>query len=97
MTKQFFVVVPYSAAIVSTGKSSGLGALFGNKSAKEKSAENEVSFEENVTQLEQRLSIVEQGLVRTGIRVKRVETDALIELFYKAFNPGDTEKPMKSE
>ena len=97
MTKQFFIVIPYSPSAISTDKVSGLGSLFGSKTTKQKVAENEATFEENRTQLEQRLSIVEQGLVRTGIRVKRVGTDALIELFYKAFNPGETERSVKTE
>ncbi len=97
MTKQFFIVVPYTPPVLSTGNASGLSSLFGSKTTKQKVDEKEATFEENRTQLEQRLSIVEQGLVRTGIRVKRVGTDALIELFYKAFNPGETEKPIKPE
>jgi hypothetical protein len=38
---------------------------------------------------------VEQGLSRCGIRVIRLGTEEVIELFYKIFNPGDTEKPVK--
>src|SRR3989344_4558975 len=45
--------------------------------------------------LEEQMSVVEQGLVRTGIRVARLGTEEVIELFYKAFNPGETEKPIK--
>ncbi|KND48540.1 MAG: hypothetical protein AB200_02320 [Parcubacteria bacterium C7867-005] len=96
MTKNFFIVVPYTPSAISSGKSSGLGSFFNKKTAEEKTAHKESSFAENLTQLEQRLSVVEQGLVRTGIRVARLGTEELIELFYKAFNPGDTEKPIKS-
>lgn len=39
--------------------------------------------------------MVEQGLIRTGVRVVRLGTEELIELFYKIFNPGDLEKPIK--
>ena len=56
----------------------------------------QLSFEENRTQLEQRISVVEQGLSRCGIRVIRLGTEEVIELFYKTFNPGDTEKPINS-
>jgi len=96
MTKQFFIVVPYSPSVISTESASGLSSFFGKKTAKEKLATSDASFEENRTQLEQRLSIVEQGLIRTGIRVAYLDTEAVIELFYKAFNPGETEKPIKS-
>lgn len=99
MTKNFFIVVPYNPSIVSSEKSSGLAgltSLFGQKTTpKQKIAESDASFEENRTQLEQRLSVVEQGLVRTGIRVARLGTEEVIELFYKAFNPGESEKPIK--
>ncbi|MDB5266768.1 MAG: hypothetical protein JWN89_583 [Parcubacteria group bacterium] len=96
MTKQFFVVIPYSPATLSTGSVSGLSSLFGSKTAKEKVSVSDAVFEENRTQLEQRVSVVEQGLIRTGIRVKRLDTESVIELFYKAFNPGETEKPLKA-
>ena len=96
MTKNFFVVVSYSPATISAGKISSLGGIFGNQSTKEKSAVAEAGFEENRTQLEERLSVVEQGLIRTGIRVARLGTEEVIELFYKAFNPGESEKPLKA-
>ena len=98
MTKHFFIVVPYSPAVI-TGESTknvlsnlSSGKLpFSNKeSAKEKTS----NFEENKTQLEERLGVVEQGLNRCGIRVVRLGTEEVIELFYKAFNPGETEKPI---
>lgn len=92
MTKNFFVVIPYTPPILDTTKK--MSGFFGKK---EESLENKSSFEENQTQLEQRIAMVEQGLVRTGVRVVRLGTEELIELFYKIFNPGDLEKPMKLE
>jgi hypothetical protein len=95
MTKSFFIVVPYTPAILSTSKSGFLGSLtsFGKKSS---AGKGNGSFDENRTQLEERLSVVEQGMVRTGIRVARLGTEEVVELFYKAFNPGETEKPIKA-
>ncbi len=52
-------------------------------------------FEEYRSQLEQRVSIVEQGLIRTGVRTVLLGTEEVIELYYKIFNPGETEKPLK--
>ncbi len=95
MTKNFFVVIPYTPASLSGQKVSGISSFFQTKTTKEKSATTEANFEENRTQLEQRLSVVEQGLMRTGIRVARLGTEEIIELFYKAFNPGEVEKPIK--
>jgi hypothetical protein len=91
MTKNFFVIVPYEGAMLST-KSSLIPSFGGSKQSKESKEEN---FEEKRNQLEQRMGVVEQGLVRCGIRVAKLGTDEVIELFYKTFNPGESEKPIK--
>ncbi len=52
-------------------------------------------FEEIKNQLEQRISVVEQGLGRCGVRIARLGSEELVELFYRIFNPGDAEKPIK--
>lgn len=90
MTKNFFVIVPYDAAIISSGKSVLPG--FGKAPDKQKKEED---FEEKRNQLEQRIGVVEQGLVRCGIRMAKLGTEEVIELFYKIFNPGESEKPIK--
>ncbi|MFQ5540640.1 MAG: hypothetical protein ACE5F4_00075 [Candidatus Paceibacteria bacterium] len=91
MSKNFFVVVPYSTPIFDVKKS--LASRFLGKS--ELSAEQEdVGFEEYRTQLEQRMAVVEQGLVRTGVRTVPLGTEEVIELLYKEFNPGELEKPI---
>jgi len=93
MTKNFFVVVPYSPTIMrkSTGPTSYLPS-FGAK--KENANGVDSAFEEHVSQLEQRISIVQQGLVRTGVRTVQLGTEEAIELLYKMFNPGEEGKPM---
>lgn len=100
MTKHFFVVVPYSPAVLNTSQGSDfmsrIGSRFGLAPKEKKPVTDESYFDENRTQLEERMSIVEQGLVRTGIRVARLGTEEVIELFYKSFNPGETEKPIKT-
>jgi type IV secretory pathway VirB4 component len=90
MTKNFFVVVPYTPAILRK-KKGGLSRIFGKKNKGDKDR----AFEEHRTQLEERLSVVEQGLVRTGVRVARLGTEETVELFYNLFNPGETEKPIQ--
>ncbi len=95
MTKSFFVVVPYDPAIINM-KGGITSKMFQKKSAAQVSEENKATFEENRTQLEQRISVVEQGLVRCGVRAARLGSEEVIELFYKIFNPGDTEKPIKT-
>ncbi len=92
MTKTFFVVVPYSPAIINKG---GVADVFGKKKTAAENAEKRVvEFEEHRSQLEQRVGVVTQGLVRCGIRTVELGTEEIVELFYKIFNPGDTEKPI---
>jgi hypothetical protein len=95
MTKNFFIVVPYSPGVIGTSNTGGLASRLGLGTKKEKAQATEASFDENRSQLEERLSVVEQGLIRSGIRIARLGTEEIIELFYKAFNPGETEKPLK--
>jgi len=95
MTKHFFIVVPYSPAIISSASAKGVFSALGIGNKGTHTATQDGGFEENRSQLEERLSVVEQGLVRCGIRVARLGTEEAIELFYKAFNPGELEKPLK--
>lgn len=94
MSKHFFVVVPYSPPSINLQKQVGK-RLFGKTdlSAEDKN----VGFEEQRTQLEQRMAVVEQGLVRTGVRTIPLGTEEIIELLYKEFNPGELEKPIASD
>ncbi len=96
MTKSFFIVVPYSPAILQT-KDSIVGKLLGKKSSTEVDVNKQKieDFEEHRSQLEQRLSVVEQGLVRSGVRVVQLGTEEIVELYYRIFNPGDMEKPIQ--
>jgi hypothetical protein len=95
MTKSFFIVIPYDAAIVNSGSNLLDKLPFGQK--KEEAEFDLGQFEENKVQLEQRVSVVEQGLVRCGIRLARLGNEEIMELFYKMFNPGESEKPIKTQ
>ncbi len=96
MSKNFFIVVPYDPAIISRGGGIGgtLGSLLPSGGSSTATLTNE-QFEQYRTQLEQRVSVIEQGLVRTGVRVVNLGTEEVIELFYKLFNPGELEKPLQ--
>ncbi len=94
MTKSFFIVVPYAPAMLQKG-GSGRGMFSKKGAAEEQEKKADEIFEENRAQIEERVSVIEQGLSRTGIRVVQLGTEEIIELFYKLFNPGDTEKPIK--
>lgn len=95
MTKNFFIVVPYSAPAIGGKGSSPLPINFGGKSADAQKIDATEAFEENRTQLDQRASVIAQGMSRMGIRVVELGTEEVIELFYKLFNPGESEKPIK--
>ena len=87
MTKNFFIVIPYTPVganlqsnftdLFSTGKKN---VYFDNK-----------NFAEHRQQLEQRVSLVEQGLNRVGVRTILLKDEELVELYYHIFNPGDIE------
>lgn len=96
MSKNFFIVVPYDPALVARGGGvqGALSTLLPTASSSS-SALTDQQFEQYRTQLEQRISVVEQGLVRTGVRVIPLGTEEVIELFYKLFNPGELEKPLQ--
>jgi len=91
VSKTFYVIVPYSFSAVSTKNPlDGLMALFGGK--KKDSDAQDVKFEEAKLQLQQRADVVRQGLARSGIRAVPLDTEEMIELYYKLFNPGEIEK-----
>ncbi|MBP9711271.1 MAG: hypothetical protein KBD50_03400 [Candidatus Pacebacteria bacterium] len=96
MTKNFFIVIPYDPALIARG-GGGVGAISAllPTSKGEAVALSDAQFEQYRTQLEQRVAVVEQGLTRTGVRVVKLGTEEIIELFYKLFNPGELEKPLQ--
>ena len=96
MTKNFFIVVPYDPALIARGGGLGgaIGSFLPGKSGGGAPVTDE-QFEQYRTQLEQRVAVIEQGLVRTGVRIVQLGTEEVIELFYKLFNPGELEKPLQ--
>lgn len=93
MTKSFFVVIPYDPAILNTTNNPVSKYLPGKNKSEE--ANPDQQFQEYRSQLEQRVAVVEQGLVRCGVRAAELGTEEVVELFYKLFNPGETEKPIQ--
>lgn len=88
MRKSFFVVIPYIPPILNQQK--GLAKVLSFLNKKPQAAQGITDFEEERTQLEERVNVVEQGLTRVGLRVAQLGTEEVIELLYKTFNPGDT-------
>lgn len=94
MTKSFFIVVPYDPPLInSTGNP--LAKFIPSKSKGEQGGGSVDKFPEFRSQLEQRVAVIEQGLVRCGVRTAELGTEEVVELYYKLFNPGDTEKPIQ--
>lgn len=91
MSKHFFVVIPYSPPLLDVKKTISSRFLGGGSLA---ARDERIGFEEHRTQLEQRMSVVEQGLARTGVRTVPLGTEEVIELLYKELNPGELEKPI---
>src|SRR3990167_487593 len=96
MTKSFFVVVPYTH--VTLGGDSGVfQKIFSRKNKAEIKAQAQLNFEEKRSQLEQRVSVIQQGLARCGIKSIQLGTEEVVEVFYKVFNPGELEGKIQVE
>ncbi|MBP9701164.1 MAG: hypothetical protein KBD54_02065 [Candidatus Pacebacteria bacterium] len=94
MRKSFFVTIPYIPPILSQQK--GIAKVFSFFNKTDPTAQTVSDFEEQRTQLEERVSVVEQGLSRVGLRVAQLGTEEVIELLYKTFNPGESTTSAKS-
>ena len=93
MKKNFYVSISYTPTILNA-KKGVLSSVFGG--SKDNAKEKNLTFEQNRLQLEQRVGVVQQGLSRCGLRSQLLGTDEVVELFYKLFNPGEMEKPIKN-
>lgn len=96
MTKSFFIVVPYTQTAL---KSDGgiFDKIFSRKNKKEAKAAEQIAFEEKRSQLEERVSVIQQGLGRCGINSAQLGTEEVVEVFYKVFNPGELEGKIRLE
>lgn len=98
MNKTFYLVIPYTQATLS--KEGPLAKFIphgGSKNTGDKKLDEMTAFEEKRIQLEQRMEIIQGGLSRMGIRTTQLGTEEIIELFYKTFNPGETQHAIKVE
>lgn len=96
MTKHFFVVVPYAPAVVDVKGGIMSNLPFGKKvnpSSAKAMESKQKKFEEHVSQLDQRIAVVQQGLIRSGVRTVQLDTQEVIELLYKIYNPGEQDQP----
>ena len=84
MSKNFFVAIPYTP--INVDIASNLSSVF-TKRKDVKIEENKM--QEHLMQLQQRVSLVEQGLNRVGVRTIALKDEELVELFYHIFNPRE--------
>ena len=94
MEKKFFVVISFLPASIKSAQEGvgGIASLFGGGSGSKLMKDED--FEEAKSQLEQRTDLVAAGISRTGLKMVRLGTEEIIEVLYKIFNPGESEKPM---
>lgn len=95
VSKTFYVVVPYNPVATASGGGSGGGILdkiMGSVAKSSATTIDQEKFEEQRSQLFQRVDMVQQGLLRMGVRAVPLNTEEIIELFYGLYNPGEAEK-----
>lgn len=99
VSKSFYVIVPYNPSAISIGGKEGPFSSIKNILGKGKPGGNEkdVKFSEASVQLQQRIGLVQSGLMRMGVRAVLLNTEELIELYYKLFNPGVLEKEVAQQ
>lgn len=85
MTKNFFLVIPYTPTALNLTK--GITSFFSGNNAKSNAAD--LQFDVQRIQLEQRVAIVEQGLSRMGVKTVTLGNDDLVEFYYHIYNPTD--------
>lgn len=94
MTKTFYIIVPYTPAVLSLPSGSSKIPFFGKEKTKE---EKQLGFDEHRAQLEQRMAVVASGLAGSGVRAVPLGTEEVVELLYRAYNPGELETPITYE
>ena len=85
MSKNFFIVVPYTP--INTDVRANIKSIIKRGGAE--TPLDPLRFDEYRSQLEQRTSVVEQGLARIGVKTIPLGTEDLTELYYHFFNPQE--------
>ncbi len=96
MSKRFYIIVPYAVGAEEAEKALGkiveLLPLPIKKSTANANKKEEMDFDAKKMQLKHRVDAVLSGLRPTGIRIIRLKTEELLELYYNLYNPEKTEK-----
>lgn len=97
MTKEFYIIVPYAPGGTKE-ITHMLTGLFGHSTNDEKASARagaEAMFEEARVQLRQRMDLVASSISATGVRAVVLGTEELVELFFRSFNPGEVDDPIR--
>lgn len=92
MEKNFFVIVPYDMGKEKT--TTLLQSFFQKLSPKDSFSDifkRRKGFEEQRKKLSQRVSSIKSNLENCNLKVEELNTEELIELFYKAYNPNTSQ------
>jgi len=95
VSKAFYIVIPFDPAVVSMNKG-GLSGLFSFGKKKTVEVANE-DFEEKKSQLFQRADTISQGLSGIGVRTAALNTEELIELYYRLYNPDEARQGLSPQ
>lgn len=91
ITKDFFVVVPYTQTISAKEAKKGIMNFLGKGGGK-KENEKEEKLSEALQQLNYRVDEVMSGLEQIGLRARTLNDEETEELFYNLYNPELVEK-----
>jgi type IV secretory pathway VirB4 component len=101
MSKNFFVIVPFSPTDIKINKGFIDKIPFfsstKNKPEAKESTEEKEDFEHNLSQINQRTSRIIEGLASMGLDAMLLNDEQLIELFYNYYNPETVEKESSFE
>ncbi len=96
MTKSFYIVVPYSQNSTKAAQHLFSGFISHNKDNQDEQVTgSEEIFREARAQLQERMALVASSISTTGVRAIALGTEELIELFFRSFNPGEIEDPIR--
>lgn len=86
MDKNFYIVVPFSQ--IENQEKSFLSNLLGGLNKRKNILEKREDFETYKNQLYQRIDHISAALSGIGLRIAPLDTQELVELLYKSYNPN---------
>lgn len=86
MDKRFLIVAPYYPNLIEQ-QSAGVLSFLGLKNKNSSGNKTTLNHADNLQSLARRAQTVEQSFGSIGLKVSRLPTEAIIELFYACYNP----------